>query len=79
MNGSLRQRSAGSWELRVYIGTDPATGRRRDRSVTVRGTTADAERELAEMVAAAQAARAVEVRSTVGELVDAWFTVAATG
>jgi integrase len=64
---------------RVYIGTDPATGRRLDRSVTVRGTKADAERELAEMVAAAQAARAVGVRSTVSELLEAWFAVAATG
>jgi integrase len=79
MNGSLRQRSAGSWELRVYIGTDPATGRRLDRSITVRGTRADAERELAEMVAAAQAARAVGVRSTVSELLEAWFAIAATG
>jgi integrase len=79
MNGSLRQRSAGSWELRVYIGTDPATGRRLDRSVTVRGSRTDAERELAEMVAAARAARAVGVRSTVSELLEQWFTVASTG
>jgi integrase len=78
MNGSLRQRSAGSWELRVYIGTDPATGRRLDRSVTVRGSKHDAERELAAMVAAAQAVRAVGVRSTVSELLEAWFAVAST-
>ena len=37
MNGSPRQRSTGSWELRVFIGTDPATGRRCYRSKTVRG------------------------------------------
>ena len=51
MNGSIRQRSAGSWELRAYVGVDPATGRRLDRSITVRGNRSDAERELAEMVA----------------------------
>jgi hypothetical protein len=45
MLGSLRQRSAGSWELGVYIGVDPASGRRLDRSVTVRGSRADAERD----------------------------------
>ena len=31
MNGSIRQRSAGSWELRAYVGVDPATGRSEDR------------------------------------------------
>jgi hypothetical protein len=79
MHGSLRQRSAGSWELRVYIGVDPVTGRRLDRSITVRGTRAAAERELADMVAAARAVRAVGVRSTVSELFEQWFAVASTG
>jgi hypothetical protein len=79
MKGSLRQRSAGSWELRVYIGTDPATGRRLDRTATVRGNRSDAERELAAMVASVDAVRAVGVRSTVGELLEAWFAIAATG
>ena len=41
----------------MFIGRDPATGRRIDRSVTVRGNRADAERELAAMVAAAEAER----------------------
>lgn len=79
MNGSLRQRSAGSWELRVYIGTDPATGRRLDRTATVRGTRADAERELAAMVASVEAVRAVGVRSRVSELLEAWFAIGSTG
>lgn len=38
--GSMRQRSSGSWELRVYIGVDPETRRRRYRTKTVRGTRA---------------------------------------
>ena len=79
MQGSLRQRSTGSWELRVFIGRDPTSRRRIVRSVTVRGSRADAERELAAMVAAAQAERAVGVRSSVGELLEAWFAVASTG
>jgi integrase len=79
MNGSLRQRTAGSFELRVYVGVDPATGRRLDRSVTDRGTRADAERELAAMVASIRAVRAVGVRSSVGELLEARFAIAATG
>jgi hypothetical protein len=36
----------------MFIGWDPATGRRIDRTVTVRLNRADAERELAAMVAA---------------------------
>jgi hypothetical protein len=79
MNGSLRQRSAGSWELRVFIGTDPVTGRRVDRSVTVRGSRGEAERELVAMVASTRAVRAVGVRSSVSELLEAWFSIASTG
>ena len=63
----------------MFIGRDPATGRRIDRSVTVRGNRADAERELAAMFAATEAERAVGVRSTVRQLLEAWFAVASTG
>jgi hypothetical protein len=38
MTGSLRQRGANSWELRVYQGTDPTTGRRRYATRTIRGS-----------------------------------------
>ncbi len=63
----------------MFIGRDPTSRRRIVRSVTVRGNRADAERELAAMVAAAHAERAVGVRSSVGELLEAWFAVASTG
>jgi hypothetical protein len=79
VGGSLRQRSEGSWELRVYIGVDPETGRRIDRSMALRGSRADAERELDAMVAAVEATRAVGVPSTVSELLEAWFAVAQAG
>jgi integrase len=79
MNGSIRQRSAGSWELRASVGVDPATGRRLDRSITVRGNRSDAERELAEMVARVRCVRAVGSRSTMSELFEAWFATAVDG
>lgn len=63
----------------MYIGVDPATGRRRYRSVTVRGNRAEAERELAAMVAGVRSTRTIGVRSSVSELLEAWFAVAATG
>ncbi len=79
MEGSIRQRSAGSFELRVFIGLDPDTHRLRYRSMTVRANRAEADRELAAMVAAVRAEREVGVRSTVGELLEAWYAIASTG
>ena len=51
MKGSLRQRSPGSWELRVDIGRD-AFGKRQRKSKTVRGTKTHAQRVLREMLTA---------------------------
>ena len=45
MNGSIRQRSPGSWQLTVDLGRD-LRGRRRRKYVTVRGTKAQAQRKL---------------------------------
>jgi hypothetical protein len=59
VEGSIRQRSAGSFELRIFIGIDPDTHRRRYRSMTVRANRAEAERELPAMVAAVRAEREV--------------------
>ena len=51
MAGSLRQRSPGVWELRVFTGHGQAvTGRPVSRSETFRGSKRDAERELARLV-----------------------------
>jgi integrase len=46
MRGHIRQRSPGSWEVRYDFGTDPATGKRRIATVTVRGDRKAAEKEL---------------------------------
>lgn len=63
----------------MFVGFDPETGRRVDRSMTVRGSRVEAERELAAMVASVTAAKTVGGRSPVGELLEAWFVVAAQG
>jgi integrase len=78
MKGSIRQRGTGSFELRVYVGTDPDTGRRRWVTRTVRGTRAEAQRQLAELSAHANIAPAVGARTTVGELLDQWFARGST-
>jgi integrase len=79
MNGSMRQRSTGSWELRVFTGSDPATGRRCYRSKTVRGNRAEAERELAAMVDIAGRGPTIGAQTTVGELLERWYAVASSG
>ena len=44
--GHIRERSPGSFEIRYNLGTDPATGRRKIATATVRGSRKDAEKEL---------------------------------
>jgi integrase len=76
MKGFMRQRGA-SWELRVYLGRDPVTGKQRYASRTVRGGKRAAERVLAEMVTEAQRGRFARTNATAGELIEAWFEQAA--
>lgn len=76
MTGSIRKRGTASWELRVYAGTDPETGRRRYQTKTVRGNKADARRELKALVARVEAIRATGSDSPVSELLEAWVATA---
>jgi hypothetical protein len=78
MKGSLRQRGAASWELRVDAGTNPDTGKRRHRTATVVGNRADAERALARLVAEVESDKTIGSASTVSELLEAWFAIAST-
>ena len=78
MQGSLRQRGAASWELRVYAGTDPESRKRRYRTATVTGNRSDAERGLARLVAEVHSDKAIGSASTVSELLEAWFAIAST-
>ncbi len=51
MKGRIRQRSPGSWEVSFDLGRDPL-GNRRRKSFTGRGTKAEAQRRLREMLTA---------------------------
>lgn len=73
MSGSIRQRGRNSWEIRVYSGTDPETGQRRQLSRTVRGSRTQAQRELRALAAFANVGPSVGARTTLGELLDRWF------
>jgi integrase len=50
MAGSMRQRGRDSWQLRVHLGRDPLTGRKRGLQRTFRGTKREADKALAALV-----------------------------
>ncbi|MFC1874270.1 Arm DNA-binding domain-containing protein, partial [Chloroflexota bacterium] len=50
MKGSIRKRSIKSWEVIYDLSIDPLTGKRRQKSQTIRGTKRDAERALREII-----------------------------
>ena len=50
MRGHITKRSEDSYSIVLDVGTDPATGRRRQQRVTVKGTKKDAEKRLGELI-----------------------------
>jgi integrase len=75
MRGSIRKRGRNSWEIRVFAGTDPETGRRRQLSRTVQGSRTQAQRDLRALAAFANVAPTVGARATLTDLLDRWFAV----
>ena len=72
MRGSMRQRGRG-WELRVFLGLEPGTGKKLYATKTARGGKREAQQALAEMVAHAADGRLGIARASVGELLEEWF------
>src|SRR6516225_2500240 len=74
MRGSIRQRGANSWLVRVSVGRDPTTGRYQYVNRTVRGTKRDAQRAAAELVTEVErGSHRQPGRHTVSELLDRWM------
>lgn len=78
--GGLRQRGRNSWELKFDLAHDPATGKRRVRYHSFKGTKREAQIKLAELITAAATGTYVEPsKMTVGTFVlariDAWEAV----
>lgn len=75
MKGCIIKRGKNTYALKVDIGRDPLTGRRRQRWVTVKGLRRDAEDKLAELVASVNAGTRVEdpERLTVAEFLAKWL------
>lgn len=76
MSGHVRERSPGRWELRLYLGRDPLSGRKRYETKTVAaGAKIEAQYALHEW-AKEVAEVGVSDAMTFGELLDKWFAVA---
>lgn len=81
MAGSLRALNdeKTKWEIRLYLGRDPVTGKRRDLSRTFYGTHRDADQEMAKLyVEHSLPARSKQVTTsvTVEELLSEWLELA---
>ena len=73
MQGHLRERTRGVWELVVPLGRDPITGRYRRVSRTFHGTKREAQRELANLVSSVSGGRETGSNVTVTELLEQWL------
>jgi integrase len=72
--GHIRERSPGAFEIRYALGTEPATGKRRIATATVRGSRKDAERELRRLLRALDTGEHVNpVRITVRQWLATWL------
>ena len=69
MRGFIRRRGD-AWELRVFLGVDAVTGRKRYVGETVHGGKREADRELSGMVAEAEVGKLSNTSATVGELLE---------
>ena len=74
MQGSIRKRGKGSWELTIDLGRD-AQGKRRRKFVNVKGKKADAERRLRELMASLDRGLLPDTsKVTVGEFMQRWLS-----
>jgi integrase len=78
MAGQLIQRGGRTWLVRVYLGRDPQSGKRRYHNHTVNGNKKDAQRYLTEKLQEIDLGTFVEPSVvTVGEYLDKWLMAAA--
>lgn len=76
VKGSMRERRPGVWQLRVYLGVDAASGKKRYVGRSVSGGKRDAQRALARLVTEAESlavvkpAAAEAKKMTLTELVE---------
>jgi hypothetical protein len=73
MKGHIRQRSPGRWAIVLDL-TDPATGERRRKWHSFRGTKREAQTECARLIAAMSGGSYTEpAKLTLGEFLETWL------
>src|ERR1700733_10664685 len=73
VRGSKRKLKEGVWELRVDLGTDPISGKRKQLSRTFRGAARAADQALRDLVDQQAPSRSDGVGATFGQLLDQWL------
>ncbi len=74
MTGSMRQRGSGTWQLRVYVGRDPRSGRKRYTERTFHGGQRQAGRALAALALEAERLTPRSAKEgTMEALLHAWL------
>lgn len=73
VRGSKRQIRPGVWELRVWLGTDPVTGKAKQLSKTVHGGARAADDALRDLVDQQMPGGSEGVGATLGHLLDEWL------
>ena len=74
MKGNIRRRGKASWRVKYDLGPDPVTGKRKIAYKTIRGTRADAEKELRALLYRQDKGIAIEPsRATLSEYLDGWL------
>jgi len=74
LTGHIRERSPRSWEIRYSLGTDPATGKRRTITTSVKGKRETAEKELRRLLRTVDTGEHVDpTRMTVREWLTTWL------
>ena len=73
MTGHIRNRGKNCWQLKFDVGTDPLTGQRRIRYVSLKGTRQEAKIELARLVSENAAGTGVDpTKTTIAEFLERW-------
>lgn len=73
MQGTKRQKSPGVWEIRVYVGRDPISGKKKQISRTVHGPAKVADAALRDLVESLAPGRADGLGVTFSQLLDRWL------
>jgi len=75
MRGHITKRGHDSYTIVINLGTDPATGKRKQQWLTVKGTKKDAEKRLAELLHQFDTGAFIKpVRATVADYLQRWLS-----